>query len=62
MKMHNKKICGFLLAVCLLMWVRMSFLSVRAADRVQPVEDEIVIVIDPGHGGSNLGTQSGHTI
>lgn len=63
MKIKNKKICGFLLAVCLLVWVLMPGLSVRAADRVQPVEDdEIVIVIDPGHGGSNLGTQSGHTI
>ena len=35
---------------------------VLAADRVQPIGDELVIVIDPGHGGDNLGTQSGHTI
>lgn len=37
-------------------------LTVNAAERVQPVEDTVVIVIDPGHGGSNKGTQSGHTI
>lgn len=36
--------------------------AARAADRVQPVGERIVIVIDPGHGGDNLGTQSGHTI
>lgn len=36
--------------------------TARAADRVQTVGDQIVIVIDPGHGGSNLGTESGHTI
>ncbi len=37
-------------------------LKTQAADRVQPVSEEIVIVIDPGHGGENLGTQSGHTV
>lgn len=37
-------------------------LTVNAAERVQPVGDTVVIVIDPGHGGSNKGTQSGHTI
>ncbi|MCM1090441.1 MAG: N-acetylmuramoyl-L-alanine amidase [Butyrivibrio sp.] len=37
-------------------------LSVSAAERVQPVGDTVVIVIDPGHGGTNQGTQSGHTI
>ncbi len=30
--------------------------SAQAANRVQPTEDLIVIVIDPGHGGENLGT------
>lgn len=29
---------------------------VQAATRVQPTEDNIVIVIDPGHGGENEGT------
>lgn len=36
--------------------------TVLAAERVQPVDEEIVIVIDPGHGGDNKGTQSGHTV
>jgi N-acetylmuramoyl-L-alanine amidase len=36
-------------------------LNAQAADRVQPVGEQIVIVIDPGHGGTNIGTQSGHT-
>lgn len=31
-------------------------LNVQAADRVQPVQDTVVIVIDPGHGGENEGT------
>ena len=39
-----------------------SNLPAQAAERVQPVGDEVVIVIDPGHGGSNGGTTSGHTI
>ena len=30
--------------------------TVEAAPRVQPLDDELVIVIDPGHGGENLGT------
>ncbi len=67
MKMRSIRILSFLFAVCVfatcvLAGALTSTLSVRAADRVQPVEDEVVIVIDPGHGGSNLGTQSGHTI
>lgn len=36
--------------------------TVLAADRVQDPGEELVIVIDPGHGGSNGGTISGHTI
>lgn len=62
MKRENKRVCGFLFAVCLLAGTLMQSLSVSAADRVQPVGEEIVIVIDPGHGGSNQGTLSGHTI
>lgn len=62
MKRYHKKICGFLAALCLLAGVLAPGLSVCAADRVQPVGDEVVIVIDPGHGGSNQGTLSGHTI
>lgn len=37
-------------------------ITAQAADRMLPVGDTVVIVIDPGHGGKNLGTQSGHTI
>lgn len=33
--------------------------NVRAAGRLQPVDGVPVIVIDPGHGGENLGTQAG---
>ncbi|MCM1056434.1 MAG: N-acetylmuramoyl-L-alanine amidase [Firmicutes bacterium] len=32
---------------------------VSAAERLQPVEGDPVIVIDPGHGGENMGTQAG---
>jgi len=39
-----------------------SCIPALAAERVQPVGDVITIVIDPGHGGSNGGTTSGHTI
>lgn len=33
--------------------------SASAAGRLQPIEGNPVIVIDPGHGGENLGTQTG---
>ena len=32
---------------------------VCAADRVFPADDDLVIVIDPGHGGTDTGTQGG---
>lgn len=35
---------------------------VYAAERLQDWGEELVIVIDPGHGGNNGGTTSGHTI
>ena len=35
--------------------------TVQAANRLQDVGDKLVIVIDPGHGGENLGTtENGH--
>ena len=48
-------------------WISMTAIGIfslqaKAADRVQPTGDIITIVIDPGHGGSNKGTESGHTI
>lgn len=33
--------------------------EVHAAHRLQDTGDKVVIVIDPGHGGDNLGTQAG---
>ena len=32
---------------------------VQAAYRVQPVDETLVVVIDPGHGGENEGTAEG---
>lgn len=46
-------------SICLLMVFGMMVLNnitAWAAPRVQPTDDTIVIVIDPGHGGKNLGT------
>ncbi|MCM1384666.1 MAG: N-acetylmuramoyl-L-alanine amidase [Lachnoclostridium sp.] len=46
-------------ALCFLLFWGTLFtfgLTVRADARVQETEDPIVIVIDPGHGGKNLGT------
>lgn len=47
-----------LLAPCLFLLL-LPGEDVSAADRLQPVDGNPVIVIDPGHGGDNLGTQSG---
>ena len=35
------------------------FSEVFAAERVFPHDNELVIVIDPGHGGTDTGTQGG---
>lgn len=52
--MSKKKILmGITLLFCVFL---MRKLPTEAAYRVQPTEDELVIVIDPGHGGENLGT------
>lgn len=48
------KVLAFSVLFCVL-WQN-SCLDVLAAGRVQPTEDPIVIVIDPGHGGENEGT------
>lgn len=46
-----------LMGVTLLCFVfLMEKLPSQAAYRVQPTDDDLVIVIDPGHGGENLGT------
>ena len=46
--------------ILLLVW--QSPVRAQAADRLQPVGDVVTVVIDPGHGGKNVGTESGHTI
>lgn len=51
----------FPLYVSLLLLLMAFPLCVQAAPRAQEVADEVVVVIDPGHGGDNIGTQSGHT-
>ena len=58
----RKRIVSFFCATVVALIFVCPKLTVDAAERVQPVGDTVVIVIDPGHGGSNLGTQSGHTI
>ena len=56
------KTVGTLLLTTFVILNGISPITAQAANRVQPVDDELVIVIDPGHGGKNLGTQSGHTM
>lgn len=55
MKIQNIIRKTVLSALCLAMVFDFS-LQVHAADRVQPTDENIVIVIDPGHGGENEGT------
>lgn len=62
MKHLNHKIAILFCVVCLIGGLTYNPLSVSAAERVQDYGEELVIVIDPGHGGSNGGTTSGHTI
>ena len=50
----------FTVMVCIAFLVIPTF-QVTAADRLQDVGEKLVIVIDPGHGGDNLGTiENGH--
>lgn len=46
-------------AVLVLSGFLLPGMKVSAAERLQPLEKNPVIVIDPGHGGENLGTQAG---
>ena len=52
-----KKCISIVLAAALLCLVPNS--DVIAADRAYPHDDDLVIVIDPGHGGNDTGTQGG---
>lgn len=57
-----KKFIVFFEMVILTAGILFPSVTACAAERVQPVDGEVVIVIDPGHGGTNQGTSSGHTI
>ena len=50
---------AFAALVCILSLVCAFPASAKAAQRLQDTGDKLVIVIDPGHGGSNRGTISG---
>lgn len=56
--MRSDRFFFSLLAMCLLLAILPGG-YVSAADRLQPVDGKPVIVIDPGHGGDNMGTQAG---
>lgn len=58
--MRLRKAIPGALAIFLLLLSFFSFPAhASAAGRLQPTEGNPVIVIDPGHGGENLGTQAG---
>ena len=52
-----KKYISMVLTIALLCLIPYS--DVIAADRAFPHDDDLVIVIDPGHGGNDTGTQGG---
>ena len=54
-KIFRGKKLIFLLILCIIV---PSF-NVRAQERVFPKDNDLVIVIDPGHGGTDTGTQGG---
>lgn len=51
-----------ILWICVLLCLMPFKIKAEASGRVQPVDGIVTVVIDPGHGGSNPGTESGHTI
>ena len=58
-----RKGAGFFTVMVMLSFALLFISSFRvtAADRLQDVGEKLVIVIDPGHGGDNLGTtENGH--
>jgi N-acetylmuramoyl-L-alanine amidase len=58
---RNNKKCRKLKVLFLSMFTACMLIfgniTTQAADRLQPVSDKVVIVIDPGHGGDNEGTK-----
>ena len=58
-----RKGAGFFTVIAMICFALLFIPSfqVTAADRLQDVGEKLVIVIDPGHGGNNLGTtENGH--
>ena len=56
-----RKGAGFFTLMTTLLMFLLPVQSVQASGRLQDVGDKLVIVIDPGHGGENLGTtENGH--
>ena len=54
--MQNRWRKRFFLFICVLSCLLGSSLTAQGAPRLQDVGEELVIVIDPGHGGENQGT------
>ncbi|MBP1586698.1 MAG: N-acetylmuramoyl-L-alanine amidase [Lachnospiraceae bacterium] len=48
-----------ILIFSLILFILAPSLNVRAEERVFPRDNDLVIVIDPGHGGTDTGTQGG---
>ena len=57
-KLHNL-LFGAAAFATLLFWNAVSVLPVRAAENLLDPGEDLVVVIDPGHGGENLGTEEG---
>ena len=56
-----RKGAGFFTVMVFFAFLVIPAFQVTAADRLQDVGEKLVIVIDPGHGGDNLGTiENGH--
>ncbi len=53
----SKKFISVLIAAIIISVIPKT--GVYAADRVFPADEDLVIVIDPGHGGTDTGTQGG---
>ena len=57
--MKKQTFRNYISAVLLVILVLVPALDCVAAERVFPKDDNLVIVIDPGHGGTDTGTQGG---
>ena len=59
MKNMQKIFKGKIFIITLVILLICPSFTVRAEERVFPKDDDLVIVIDPGHGGTDTGTQGG---